>query len=72
MTDKSVSGPPHPTRRYPPQATSAVAFRHDPPAPDDPLLAFTPVPHSRPRRNSITAERQRAFIAELAASGIVR
>ncbi len=46
-----------------------------PPSPvaeDDPLLSFPPVPHARPRRNSITAERQRAFIAHLAATGIVK
>lgn len=43
-------------------------------APDesDPLLAFAPVPHVAPRRNSITAARQRAFISHLAATGIVR
>ncbi|MGC1272030.1 MAG: hypothetical protein WA842_15670, partial [Croceibacterium sp.] len=41
-------------------------------SPDDPLLGFAPVPHSRPRRNSITADRQRAFIEHLAATGIVR
>lgn len=41
-------------------------------SPDDPLLGFAPVPHVAPRRNSITAERQRAFIAHLAATGIVR
>ncbi|MXO87831.1 hypothetical protein GRI32_03660 [Altererythrobacter aestuarii] len=39
--------------------------------PADPLLDFAPVPHAAPRRNSITAERQRAFIAHLAATGIV-
>jgi len=38
---------------------------------EDPLLAFAPVPHVAARRNSITAERQRAFIAHLAATGIV-
>jgi len=41
------------------------------PSADDPLLSFTPVPHKQPRRNSITADRQRAFIAHLAATGIV-
>ena len=41
-------------------------------SPDDPLLGFAPVPHVAPRRNSITEERQRAFIAHLAATGIVR
>ena len=58
-------------RKIPRQATSAIAFEHDPPAPDDPLLQFTPVPHSRPRRNSITPDLQREFIAHLAATGIV-
>jgi hypothetical protein len=54
------------------QATSYMTTRTgEPPAPDDPLLGFDPVPHRAPRRNSITAERQRAFIAHLAATGIV-
>jgi len=52
--------------------TSYMAHRDgEAPAEDDLLLSFVPVPHSRPRRNSITATRQRAFIAALAASGIV-
>ena len=38
---------------------------------DDPLLSFTPVPHKLLRKNSLTPERQRQFIAALAASGIV-
>lgn len=60
------------TRATPRQATSYMTTRNGTlPADDDPLLAFTPVPHSRPRRNSITADRQRAFIAHLAATGIV-
>lgn len=53
--------------------TSYMAHRDgEEPGEDDPLLAFAPVPHVAPRRNSITAERQRAFIAHLAATGIVR
>ena len=60
-----------PTRKTARRATSAVAYVAPPPEPDDPLLSFTPVPHTAPRRNSITAERQRAFIAHLAATGIV-
>ena len=56
------------TRR---QATSYMAFRGEPLDPDDPLLAFRPVPHVAPRRNSISPARQRAFIAHLAATGIV-
>ncbi len=60
------------TRAIARQGTSYMTTRSgELPSPDEPLLAFTPVPHSRPRRNSITAERQRAFIAHLAATGIV-
>ena len=58
-------------RATPRQATSAVAYTAEPPDPDDPLLDFEPVPHSRPRRNSITPDLQREFIAHLAATGIV-
>lgn len=36
------------------------------------MLGFAPVPHVAPRKNSITADRQRAFIAHLAATGIVK
>lgn len=63
--------PPVPTRATPRQATSYMAFRGPPPDADDPLLGFAPVPHKRPRRNSIGPERQRAFVAALASSGIV-
>ena len=38
---------------------------------DDPLLGFAPYIHKAPRRNSISPERQKRFIAALAASGIV-
>ncbi len=55
----------------PARRTSAAAFVGDPPEPDDPLLSFAPYLHKAPRRNSITPERQRAFIAMLAATGIV-
>jgi hypothetical protein len=55
----------------PSRRTSASAFKGLPPDPDDPLLGFAPVPHSRPRRNSINPDLQRAFIAALAATGIV-
>lgn len=51
--------------------TSRVANPGDPPDPADPLLGFAPYRHRAPRGNSITPERQRAFIAALAASGIV-
>lgn len=60
------------TRATARQATSYMTVRDGPrPSPDDPLLQFTPVPHVSPRRNSITPDRQRAFIAHLAATGIV-
>ncbi len=57
---------PRPSRR-----TSRTAFADLPPQPDDPLLGFAPYLHKAPRRNSITPERQREFIAALAATGIV-
>ena len=58
-------------RATPRQATSAVAWRAEAPAADDPLLDFAPVVHKAPRRNSITPDLQREFIAALAATGIV-
>lgn len=58
-------------RATPRQATSAVAYAGEPPEDDDPLLAFAPYLHPHPRSNSITPERQRRFIATLAATGIV-
>ena len=60
-----------PTRVTPRQATSAVAHVAPVPAADDPLLGFAPYLHAQPRRNSITPDKQRAFIAALAATGIV-
>lgn len=57
--------------RRPGRRTARTAFFEDEPAPDDPLLGFAPYLHKQPRRNAITPERQRAFIAALAASGIV-
>ncbi len=66
------SPPPKNKRKIPRQATSAVAFEGEPPDPDDPLLNFTPVPHVAPRRNSITPDLQREFIARLATTGIVK
>jgi hypothetical protein len=64
--------PPHcKTANRPYRRTSAAAFEGALPEADDPLLGFAPYVHAAPRRNSITPERQRAFIAELAASGIV-
>ena len=72
MTDQA--NPPQPpvcTRAIARQGTSYMAYRHEPLDPDDPLLGFKPVAHKRPRRNSITPARQRAFIASLAECGIV-
>jgi hypothetical protein len=52
--------------------TSCIAHRDgETPDDDDPLLGFVPAPHTHPRKNSITADRQRAFVAHLAATGIV-
>lgn len=55
----------------PSRRTSRTAFADLPLEPNDPLLGFAPYCHKAPRRNSITPERQRAFIAMLAATGIV-
>ena len=61
------------TRALPSQATSYVTAPAASPLPeDDPLLDFAPVPHVAPRKNSITPDRQRRFIAHLAATGIVK
>lgn len=59
------------TRKLARQATSAVAHVAPVPEDDDPLLAFAPFIHSHPRRNSITPQLQRRFVATLAATGIV-
>lgn len=72
MPDSPPRRPPRCTRAIAPQGTSAAAFVSEPPEEDDPLLAFAPYLHRRPRRNSITPDVQRAFVAELAATGIVR
>ena len=58
-------------RRTGRQATSAVAYTGPAPEADDPLLCFAPYIHTHPRSNSITRERQRRFVATLAATGIV-
>ena len=55
----------------PSRRTSATAFAGEVPDADDPLLGFAPYLHPHPRRNSITPAKQRAFIATLAATGIV-
>ena len=60
-----------PTRKIARQATSAVAHIAPEPAADDPLLGFAPYLHKQPRRNSISPNLQRKFIARLAATGIV-
>ena len=63
---------PRATRKVARQATSLVAYAPAPePEDDDPLLAFAPYLHPCPRGNSITPDKQRKFIAVLAASGIV-
>ncbi|MEL7691421.1 hypothetical protein [Citromicrobium bathyomarinum] len=48
-----------------------MAYTGPTPDADDPLLSFAPYLHPHPRSNSITPERQRRFIATLAATGIV-
>jgi hypothetical protein len=60
-------------RKTPRQATSEVAWEFDPVVlmDDNPLLAFAPYCHKQPRRNSITPDLQRAFVAHLALTGIV-
>lgn len=65
------STPRRPAYRNGNARTSYMSVPGDPPGADDPLLAFPPAPHAKPRRNTITAARQRRFIAALAASGIV-
>lgn len=59
------------TRQTARQGTSAVANPGPLPEDDDPLLGFAPYLHPQPRSNSITPDRQRRFIATLAATGIV-
>jgi len=55
------------------QATSEVAWEFEPAvvSDSDPLLEFPPYLHKQPRRNSITPDLQRAFVAHLAVTGIV-
>ncbi|WJY17917.1 hypothetical protein QQS45_09790 [Alteriqipengyuania flavescens] len=48
-----------------------MAWVGEEPGEDDPLLAFAPFLHKAPRSNSITPDRQRRFVAALAATGIV-
>lgn len=63
---------PVPTRKIACLATSAAAHVSPLPDDDDPLLAFAPYLHKQPRRNSITPDLERRFVARLAASGIVK
>ena len=67
-----MSDDPTPSRKIARQATSAVAHVSPEPDADDPLLSFAPFLHKAPRRNSITPELQRRFVATLAATGIVK
>ena len=67
----SLSRPAYCTRAIPRQGTSTYAYVGEPPEADDPLLAFEPFRHKQRRENLITPERQRHFIAVLAATGIV-
>ena len=55
----------------PGRRTSVAAFAGEAPGADDPLLRFAPYEHVAPRRNSITRDRQVAFVAALARTGIV-
>jgi hypothetical protein len=71
MTDAALP-PPSSTRAIARQGTSAVANPGPLPEADDPLLGFAPYLHPAPRSNSITPERQRRFVATLAATGIVQ
>lgn len=54
------------------QATSRVAFEELDIPEDDPLLDFLPYCHKQPRSNAILPHVQRAFIHELAMTGIVK
>ena len=79
MTKRAPSPAPPPPRdtllvnkrKHPQQATSRVAFAEMLIPDDDPVLDFRPYCHSRPRGNSITPDVQRAFIYQLAMTGIV-
>lgn len=59
------------TRAVARHGTSALANPGPEPEDDDPLLNFEPYLHVQPRSNAITPDRQRRFIATLAATGIV-
>ncbi|WP_067735948.1 hypothetical protein [Novosphingobium naphthalenivorans] len=67
----AAGAPPRSSSICPSRRTSRTAFFDEPPDADDPLPGFAPYLHTAPRRNSITPERQRAFIVPLAATEIV-
>ena len=77
--ERSVNPRPEPARpllvnkrKHPRQATSRVAFAEMLIPDDDPVLDFLPYCHPHPRGNSIMPDVQRAFIYQLAMSGIVK
>ncbi|MDC8754685.1 hypothetical protein OIK40_08535 [Erythrobacter sp. sf7] len=72
--DDSPAPPKRNKRKIARQATSEVAWEFEPAvvAEEDMLLAFRPYLHKQPRRNSITPDLQRAFVARLAETGIVK
>ncbi|KPP85098.1 hypothetical protein [Erythrobacter sp. HL-111] len=82
MTEPPCTCPDPPDRSLPKrnkrkiarQATSEVAWEFEPAvvSDEDPLLAFAPYLHKQPRRNSITPDLQRAFVARLAETGVVK
>ena len=77
-TGEHPAAPSHQPRREDPAVRArsrATSYVTAPPSPidaADPLLDFAPVPHVAPRKNSITPDRQRKFIAHLAATGVVK
>jgi hypothetical protein len=73
-SEDSPAPPKRNKRAIPRQATSEVAWEFEPAVitDDDPLLDFAPYRHKAPRRNSITPDLQRAFVAHLAVTGIVK
>lgn len=76
MSDESYkpepSGKPARIRAAARPSTSYMAYRGgEVPDENDPLLGFAPVPHKQLKKNSLGPERQRQFIAALAASGVV-
>lgn len=72
--DDSPAPPKRNKRKVARQATSEVAWEFEPAVitDEDPLLDFAPYLHKQPRRNAITPDLQRAFVAHLAVTGIVK